>query len=238
MPFCTSQMKGNNVWSKTNNLTELFSKEGSSTHHTKKINWHNFTLKWRSIRNTTTWPICPSLLSWDFYKLPNTTWKIASNNSVSTKNGKNQYSPWLSNLKFRRFWYIFLLSQRQGYLYMCGRDNKYRPIIVIDVKKVKDANLKEKTFCDLMGFFYQYVTQNCLLEGQIESWITITDLSKMGLFSLGGTVMDTIKFMSSHFRCRAHHNYLVNCPGSMTFLYGMIKSTLKEDQIAKITLCE
>ena len=121
---------------------------------------------------------------------------------------------------------------------MTGRDNEYRPIIVIDVKKVKDANLKEKTFCDLMGFFYQYVAQNCLIEGQIETWITITDLSKMGLFSLGGTVMDTIKFMSSHFRCRAHHNYLVNCPGSMTFLYGMIKSSLSDDQIAKITLCE
>ena len=46
---------------------------------------------------------------------------------------------------------------------MTGRDNKYRPIIVVDAKKVKEANLKEKTFCDLMGFFYQYVAQNCLI---------------------------------------------------------------------------
>jgi hypothetical protein len=64
------------------------------------------------------------------------------------------------------------------------------------------------------------------------------DLGKMGLFSLGGTVIDTIKFLSSHFRCRLHHNYLVNCPGSMTFLFGMVKKAMTEDQVMKISLTE
>ena len=121
---------------------------------------------------------------------------------------------------------------------MVGRDFKYRPIIVVDVEKVKEADLNEKTFENLMGYFFQYIVDNCMVEGQVQTWVTIVDLSKMGLFSLGGTVMDTIKFLSNHFRCRLHHNYLVNCPGSMTFLFGMIKGALSEDQIAKITLCE
>jgi hypothetical protein len=77
-----------------------------------------------------------------------------------------------------------------------------------------------------MGYFFQYVAQNCLLEGQIENWVTIVDLNKLGILSLSGTVMDTIGFLSNHFRCRAHRNYLVNCPGSMTFLFNMIKRTL------------
>ena len=91
---------------------------------------------------------------------------------------------------------------------------------------MKEADLEEKEFLDLMGYFFQYVVQNCFIEGQVETWVTIVDLGKMGLFSLGGIVMDTIKFLSNHFRCRLHHNYLVNCPGSMTFLFGMVKSAL------------
>jgi hypothetical protein len=62
------------------------------------------------------------------------------------------------------------------------------------------------------------------------------DLGKLGMFSMAGTVIDTISFLSSHFRCRLHHSYLVNCPGSISFLFGMIKKAMSEDQIMKITL--
>lgn len=109
---------------------------------------------------------------------------------------------------------------------------------MVNVEKIHDADLKEKTFYDVIGYFFQYMVQNCFVEGQVETWITIVDLAKMGLFSLGGVVIDTIKYLSGHFKCRLHHNYLVNCPGSMTFLFGMVKKVLSEDQIAKITLTE
>lgn len=119
-----------------------------------------------------------------------------------------------------------VFMQKQGFFYMVGRDCKFRPIIVVNVEKLHDADLKEKTFYDVIGYFFQYMVQNCLLEGQVETWVTIVDLAKMGLFSLGGTVMDTIKFLSRRFKCRLHHNYLVNCPGSITFLFGMVKRVL------------
>lgn len=77
-----------------------------------------------------------------------------------------------------------------------------------------------------------------MIEGQIETWITIVDLGKMGMFSMGSTVIDTISFLSSHFRCRLHHSYLVNCPGSISFLFGMVKKAMSEDQIMKISLVE
>lgn len=72
----------------------------------------------------------------------------------------------------------------------------------------------------------------------METWITIVDLGKLGMFSLGGTVIDTIKFLSNHFRCRLHRNYLLNCPGSIAFLFGMVKKAMTEDQINKIVLTE
>ena len=59
------------------------------------------------------------------------------------------------------------LMKKQGFIYMAGRDHKFRPIIFVDVGKVKEADLKDKTFENLMGFFFQFVVQNCLLEGQV-----------------------------------------------------------------------
>lgn len=60
-----------------------------------------------------------------------------------------------------------VFMQKQGFFYMVGRDCKFRPIIVVNVEKLHDAELKEKTFYDVIGYFFQYVVQNCLLEGQV-----------------------------------------------------------------------
>ena len=77
-----------------------------------------------------------------------------------------------------------------------------------------------------------------MIEGQVETWITIVDLGKIGMFSLGGTVIDIISFLSQNFRCRLFRSYLVNCPGSITFLFGIVKTAMTEDQINKISLQE
>lgn len=77
-----------------------------------------------------------------------------------------------------------------------------------------------------------------MIEGQVEKWISIIDLGKIGMFSLGSTVVDIIGFLSKNFRCRLHHSYIVNCPSSIRFLFGMAKSAMTEDQISKLSLQE
>ena len=48
--------------------------------------------------------------------------------------------------------------------------------------------------------------------------------------------MDTITFLSSNFRARVHHSYLVNAPSSIKFVWGMVKGALNEDQLRKLSL--
>ncbi len=57
--------------------------------------------------------------------------------------------------------------------------------------------------------------------------MNIIDCDNASIFSLGGTLVDTIKFLSNTFRCRGHHNYIVNVPSAAKFLYGMVKGALK-----------
>jgi hypothetical protein len=119
-----------------------------------------------------------------------------------------------------------------------GRDINFRPIIVVNVARIIELDLKEKTFYEVAGYFFSYVLENCMLEGQVETWITIVDLGKIGMFSLGGTILDIISFLSRNFRCRLHYSYLINCPSSIKMLFGMAKRVMTEDQINKIHLQE
>jgi hypothetical protein len=128
--------------------------------------------------------------------------------------------------------------QKKGLFYLTGRDVNFRPIIVVNVARIIELDLKEETFYEVAGYFFTYVLENCMLEGQVETWITIVDLGKIGMFSLGGTIIDIISFLSRNFRCRLHYSYLINCPSSIKFLFGMAKKAMTEDQINKIHLQE
>lgn len=50
--------------------------------------------------------------------------------------------------------------------------------------------------------------------------------------------MDIISFLSSNFRVRSNHSYLIKCPGSMRILWSMVKGVLNEDQIRKLTFSD
>jgi hypothetical protein len=50
--------------------------------------------------------------------------------------------------------------------------------------------------------------------------------------------MNIISFLSSNFRVRSHHSYLMKCPGAMKLLWGMVKKVLNEDQIRKLTFSD
>ncbi len=66
--------------------------------------------------------------------------------------------------------------------------------------------------------------------------MSIIDLGNASVFSLGGTLVDTITFLSSNFRARVHHSYLVNAPSSIKFVWGMVKGAMNEDQLRKLSL--
>lgn len=71
-----------------------------------------------------------------------------------------------------------------GCLYVHGRDCRFRPCIIMNYPKF---NFRQHTIFDympLIGFFLDYVIDNMFLPGQVENWVTITDMGHMGLSDL------------------------------------------------------
>lgn len=70
--------------------------------------------------------------------------------------------------------------------YLCGRDCRLRPILVFDVQKIVDNKASNEDLLDTITYFFIYIINNLLIEGQIETWVSIIDVNLLGLFSFAG----------------------------------------------------
>ena len=70
--------------------------------------------------------------------------------------------------------------------------------------------------------------RNLLIPGQVENWVAIIDVGFNGMFSLMGSIKDSIVFLSNTYRSRMFVAYMARCPTSMYFLWGIAKKFMEE----------
>lgn len=79
--------------------------------------------------------------------------------------------PWLKN---------------SGAFYFCGRDDKYRPILVVDIGKFDpDADDDNDAIQKALVIIMEFMIKELLIEGQVENYVLIMNLEK-ATFSLRG----------------------------------------------------
>lgn len=71
-------------------------------------------------------------------------------------------------------------------MYFSGRDCNYKPIIVLDAKKVRDSSINVNDLVNVLGFFFNFIVENMMIEGQVENWVIIIDLGKIGFGDIMG----------------------------------------------------
>lgn len=67
---------------------------------------------------------------------------------------------------------------------MNGRDNRFRPILVLKTKKFIDLKLGIEDLKLAMTCFSEYMLDNALLPGQVENWIIVNDLDGIGVTNI------------------------------------------------------
>jgi hypothetical protein len=156
---------------------------------------------------------------------------------------KKSYNAFIKHLKWREAFlppdYRMLIGRLRGLLnegvfYIHGRDNRYRPLVVLDIAKV---NLKMHSVDDytyLLCFILTYIMDVMLVPGQVENWIVISDLAHKGVFGLPtGAIKRILTVLLENFRCRLAQNYILNAPSSMTFMWMIAKAVLDARTLAK-----
>jgi hypothetical protein len=103
------------------------------------------------------------------------------------------------------------LILNSGLMYMCGRDKNFRPIIIVKASKisylVEKLKIKMEDIQKATAYFLNYIIIYQMIPGQLENWLIISDVSKVGITEFGyfKKLMDIL----SKFRGRVYRNFII-----------------------------
>lgn len=127
-----------------------------------------------------------------------------------------------------------------GFVYVHGRDCKFRPIIVINVecyKKNEDLYTYDE-WLQATIYFMEYIVNNLLIPGQVENWDVISDFGNTSFFFLPSNVKKLMGILQSNWRCRLYINYVLNMSSLVRGLWKIVKAFLDEATVQKIQFLE
>jgi hypothetical protein len=122
-----------------------------------------------------------------------------------------------------------------GLLYIAGRDNKFRPIIVFNVNRIDAKQFDLNFMITAMTFWLKTVIEEWMLPGQVEQWVFIGNIKGMGIGALAvQEVRKLFEFLQTNFKCRLHKIYLVNAARTVYAPWKIAKKFLDGDTQEKV----
>lgn len=67
---------------------------------------------------------------------------------------------------------------------MHGRDENFRPIIVLRLYKFEVSEQKITEYIEVFKYFFEWILANMMIPGQVENWIIFLDLNNMSVLNL------------------------------------------------------
>jgi len=128
----------------------------------------------------------------------------------------------------------------KGFIYVYGRDNRFRPIIVCHCKIFQKYH-KDYQFEELLqasGFLCQFIINNMLIPGQFETWNMIVNLKGVSIISLPDSLKKLIPALSDYFLCRLNKNYLIGLNFFTRILYKIAVNFIDSITASKIIVIE
>jgi hypothetical protein len=115
-----------------------------------------------------------------------------------------------------------------GFIYFSGRDNRFRPNIIIKPNILK-KNLKRFTLEEWRNaiiFLVEYCVRYMLIPGKVENWNIILDLKDFSLYNLPQDMKTLCIIFQKHYKCRLYRLFFMNMSTFGSILYRLIPTFL------------
>jgi CRAL/TRIO domain len=107
----------------------------------------------------------------------------------------------------------------------------------INFKKVGFIQNTIDDYASLLCFLLEYMLDKMMLPGQVENWMVLSDLGKMGLGNISiSSLKQVLSMLQINYKGRLGNNFIINPPKSLWILWSGIKPFLDEMTIEKIKI--
>ena len=123
-----------------------------------------------------------------------------------------------------------------GFMYIHGRDNNYRPIMVINADvflRLKDNYVYDDWLLCII-FIMEYLIEKMLIPGQVENWTMISNFKSVSLLFPPAEMKKFMAVLQSNYRCRLYVNYIIGMSGILRGIWNIVKAFLDEATVNKV----
>lgn len=122
-----------------------------------------------------------------------------------------------------------------GYIYVHGRDKNMHPIIVINCKRFITVNTKD--VLKVAYYWLEFIISNLFVEGKVEQWRVIIDLSSCNVLNIPITTLKEIsQSLSCNYRSRLSKMLVLSAPFFISGMWHMLKSIIPYNTQKKISI--
>lgn len=123
----------------------------------------------------------------------------------------------------------------RGFMYIHGRDNAYRPIIVIRCKRLIESNVKE--VMPVVIFWLEFTLGKLLVKNKVEQWRVVIDLEECSITSAPiGILKHVCDTLTRNYRGRLFGMLILNAGFLFRSIWQIVSVVLPERTKSKIKL--
>jgi hypothetical protein len=124
-----------------------------------------------------------------------------------------------------------------GLIYFYGRDRMYRPVLILNIRKILDMKMPLDDVKNLLLYVIEWGIKNMLLPGKVEAYSVIVDLTKVGVFEIPvGMLQNMVRILQNNYRGRMYKFFLFNAPMLIKGIYTLVKPLLEKFTQEKVNV--
>ena len=117
----------------------------------------------------------------------------------------------------------FINIFNSGFIYLHGRDNAYRPLIVFNPGFFNSLKMPAETWKKFGIYLMEFLVNKCLVPSRVENWNIIVDLGSLSVADIPYSLKDIFSAFRGIYRCRLYKLYLLN----MNFVFNLVWNIVK-----------
>lgn len=122
-----------------------------------------------------------------------------------------------------------------GCFYVHGRDRQFRPILILDVRKLLQLRLTPEQTLRLNYFLLEWVVENMLRPGKVETWDILMDLADVPLKEIPMKPLKTMmKSLTIFYCCCLYRTYVLNPAPIIGTIWKLVQLFLDSQTRQKI----